>query len=197
MGIDLFRAAQRIRVPAGFLCGGLFLVFSRPRWGFVLIGFPVALAGLALRAWAAGCIEKGRELETRGPYGYTRNPLYVGSFLMGLGAFLAAANLWLILLFAALFPGIYIPVMKREEEELQMLFPDRFSRYRDSVPMFVPRLPRRVEQGAPSMEPILFPGDAAATMRFRWSRLRQNREYNAIFGFVATFGWIFFRLWLK
>ena len=49
----------------------------------------MALAGLAVRAWAAGVIKKDQELTTSGPYAFTRNPLYLGSLLLGSGGVLA------------------------------------------------------------------------------------------------------------
>ena len=41
--------------------------------------------GLLLRAWASGHIRKNDALAISGPYAYTRNPLYLGSFILGLG----------------------------------------------------------------------------------------------------------------
>jgi protein-S-isoprenylcysteine O-methyltransferase Ste14 len=73
---------QRWRVPLGFLCAALFFVFSRPRPLTLAIGGAVALPGLALRAWATGHLRKNDALATTGPYAYTRNPLYLGSFVM-------------------------------------------------------------------------------------------------------------------
>ncbi|MDZ7630439.1 MAG: methyltransferase [Gemmatimonadaceae bacterium] len=43
-----------------------------------------------MRAWSTGHIVKNQVLTTTGPYAHTRNPLYLGSFLMALGFALAA-----------------------------------------------------------------------------------------------------------
>ncbi|MBI3940768.1 MAG: isoprenylcysteine carboxylmethyltransferase family protein, partial [Acidobacteria bacterium] len=185
MRIDFFGLMQKIRVPCGFLCSVLFLIFSRPTPRFAVAGFLIASAGAGLRLWAAGCIEKSRELEVRGPYQYTRNPLYFGSFLVGLGGFIAAARIELMLIFVALFACIYGPVMKREEEEMLSLFPDMFPDYRRAVPRFIPQLRRggaQRPQSDFSMESgVSGFGDAAAReSRFRWSRFWRNREYNAL-----------------
>ena len=83
---------QRIRVPAGFFFGAAYLYLCRPTLASALAGVLVTLFGILVRIWAAGCIEKGRELEMRGPYRLTRNPLYFGSFLIGLGASIASAS---------------------------------------------------------------------------------------------------------
>ena len=91
---------QRWRVPLGFLCGAFFIAFARPRPLTLVIGGAIALLGLALRAWAAGHIRKNAALATSGPYSYTRNPLYLGSFLLGLGFTIASSQALLALLAA-------------------------------------------------------------------------------------------------
>jgi protein-S-isoprenylcysteine O-methyltransferase Ste14 len=131
---------QRWRVPLGFVCAALFLVFSRPRPLTLAIGGAIALPGLALRAWATGHLRKNDYLATTGPYAYTRNPLYLGSFVMGLGFTVASGRLILGIVFAALFLGIYVPVMRVESATLTQLFGDRYLRYVKTVPLFLPRL---------------------------------------------------------
>jgi hypothetical protein len=129
----------------------------------------------------------------RGPYRYTRNPLYLGSFLVGLGGSIASGNPWLLLSFVAIFVMVYGPVMRREEQELMKLFPEHFPAYRRSVPLFLPRF------RAARMNTRTSPGTETAPpsgeRRFRWFRVTRNREYNSILGFAAVFGWILFRLW--
>jgi protein-S-isoprenylcysteine O-methyltransferase Ste14 len=131
---------QRWRVPLGFICGTLFLVLARPTSLTLTAGGAVALLGLALRAWAAGHIRKNSELATSGPYAYTRNPLYLGSFLLGLGFTIAAGRPILGLLFVAIILGIYLPVMRVEAATLSRLFGEDYTRYEQAVPLFFPRL---------------------------------------------------------
>src|SRR5215510_479581 len=91
---------QRWRVPLGFMTAAIFLLLARPTPVSLLVGASVSVLGLSLRAWASGHIRKNDELAVSGPYAYTRNPLYLGSFLLGIG-FTIAANRWeLALLFA-------------------------------------------------------------------------------------------------
>ena len=52
----------RLRVPSGFLIVVVFAWFSHPTAFSLEIGLPVSLLGLALRAWAAGCLAKNQEL---------------------------------------------------------------------------------------------------------------------------------------
>src|SRR5213083_1270246 len=104
------RFLQRIRVPLGFVFAILFVVFSRPKFWSLVVGSLVALIGVLIRAWASGHIRKASELAVSGPYAFTRNPLYLGSFILGLGFTIAAGVWWLGLLFVLLFLGIYLPV---------------------------------------------------------------------------------------
>ncbi len=169
-------SVQRIRVPAGFVFAAVYLYFSQPRIDFLVGGVALAAAGLAFRIWASGHIEKGTRLAARGPYQWTRNPLYFGSFLMGLGFTLAAANVWLLVLFLFLFLLIYIPVMRREEEELGQAFGPPFESYRQRVPLFVPyvKTSAQVEESASQDGP----------RNFQWRRVISNREYNSVIGFL-------------
>ena len=169
-------SVQRIRVPAGFLFAALYLYFSQPQMDYLVGGLTLAVAGLAFRIWASGHIEKGTRLATKGPYRWTRNPLYFGSLLMGLGFTLAGANPGLLGLFLFLFLLIYIPVMRREEEELVQAFGAHYKSYRQRVPMFVPHL----KSPAPAEESVSQDGPR----NFQWSRVILNREYNTLIGFL-------------
>src|ERR1043165_8902916 len=131
---------QRWRVPLGFLCGAAFIFFARPTPRMLLVGASVSLLGLTLRAWAAGHLRVNAQLATSGPYAFTRNPLYLGSFLLGLGFTIASGRWWLGLLFAALFLGIYLPVMRVEASHLAELFGKEFETYWQGVALFFPRI---------------------------------------------------------
>ena len=64
---------SRLRVPAGFVMVAAFGYFSVPTRESLLLGIPISLGGLALRAWAAGHLRKNQKLATSGPYAFTRN----------------------------------------------------------------------------------------------------------------------------
>jgi protein-S-isoprenylcysteine O-methyltransferase Ste14 len=166
---------QRWRVPLGFVCAAVFLVFARPSPLTLLIGAVVALPGLALRAWASGYLRKNDALATAGPYAYTRNPLYLGSFLIGLGFTVAAARWSLGLLFLGLFAGIYVPVMRVESQTLADLFGESYRHYAVEVPVFFPRL-----------YPYSSGGGIGATFDMRL--YRRYREYRATIGLVLAWG---------
>lgn len=161
---------QRIRVPLGFAFAALFIVFADPTPALLAAGVSVAFAGLLIRAWSAGHIRKNKEITVSGPYSRTRNPLYLGSFLMGVGFTIAAGVWWLALIFALLYLGIYLPVMRIEARELTQSFGDDYRKYAEEVPLFIPRLSAY--------------GDSDRT--FDSSLYMKYREYQAAIGFVAV-----------
>lgn len=162
---------QRWRVPLGFLCGALFLVFAKPSLWTLTVGGLVALPGLALRAWASGHLQKNDALATGGPYAFSRNPLYLGSFVIGLGFSIAAGRVLLGLAFAVLFLGIYVPVMRVESATLAELFGKKYRRYAEEVPLFFPRV-------------TAF--RARANTKFELSLYKRYREYQATLGFAVA-----------
>jgi len=127
-------------VPLGFLCAALFILFARPRPATLVAGAAVSFVGVLLRAWASGHIRKNDALAVSGPYAYTRNPLYLGSFILGLGFTIGSGRWWLGIIFAVLFLGIYLPVMRVESATLAQLFGESFQAYAGAVPLFLPRL---------------------------------------------------------
>jgi len=157
----------RLRVPGGFLLVAAFLWFSQPTPLTLAVGLPVAMLGLALRGWAAGHLEKDRELAQSGPYAWVRNPLYLGTLTTAAGFAIASHRWELGVLFAAVFLLIYLPVVELEEQHLRRLF-QNFGSYAERVPKLFPRLPRK-----------------KGTKHFRWGLYRHNREYQALWGFLA------------
>ncbi|MBK9214270.1 MAG: isoprenylcysteine carboxylmethyltransferase family protein [Chloracidobacterium sp.] len=133
------RTLQRIRVPLGLIFAVVFMVFADPTTMSIVIGGGITAIGLAIRAWASGHIRKARELASTGPYAYTRNPLYVGSFLIGAGFSIATGVWWLAVVFAALFLGLYLPVMRIEADDMREMFGSEYNEYSNHVPMFIPR----------------------------------------------------------
>jgi hypothetical protein len=166
---------QRWRVPLGFICAALFFLLSRPRPLTLAIGGAIALPGLALRAWGTGHLRKNDALAITGPYAYTRNPLYLGSFVMGVGFTIASGRFVLGIVFAALFLGIYVPVMRVESATLGKLFGESYQRYVAAVPLFLPRL-------SPYRE------TTTDTARFDGGLYKRYREYQAAMGLVIAWG---------
>lgn len=159
--------AQRLRVPFGFLLVAAFAWLSRPSVATLAVGVPVALGGIALRAWAAGHLAKNEQLATSGPYAYLRNPLYLGTLTVAAGLVIAAHRLELAALFAAVFALVYLPAIQLEEQHLRELFP-QYAEYAANVPLLLPRLRRWGGAG-----------------RFRADLYLRNQEYQALLGFLA------------
>ena len=157
----------KLRVPGGFVLVAAFLWLAEPTWGSLAYGLPVSLAGLALRAWAAGHLEKNRTLAESGPYAHVRNPLYVGTLTVAAGFALASRRWELGLLFAAVFLLIYLPVVELEEQHLRSLFPE-YASYAQRVPRLIPSF-----------------GGEAGPKRFQASVYMRNQEYQAGIGFLV------------
>ena len=158
---------QRWRVPLGFVTAALFIIFSRPSWLTLMVGVPLALCGATIRAWASGHLRKNAELAISGPYAYTRNPLYFGSFLMAAGCAVSGGSWWLGLLLMGFFLAVYWPVMQAEADHMRHLFADDYARYAASVPLFVPRLT---------------PYQGSVARRFDQELYLRHREYRALIG---------------
>jgi protein-S-isoprenylcysteine O-methyltransferase Ste14 len=166
------RALYRLRVRVGPLLVIGVLLAARPTIRSLAVGLVIAAAGLAIRAWAAGHIQKEKKLAVGGPYRFTRNPLYVGNFVLGIGIVAATNSWWGAGIFLLYFGLFYPPVIIEERERMKRLFPAEYTAYAAHVPLFFPRL-------RPSA------GDDGR--RFRWAVYRKNREPRALLG--AAFVW--------
>jgi protein-S-isoprenylcysteine O-methyltransferase Ste14 len=160
-------AVAKLRVPCGFVLVAAFLWLSAPTPSSLVSGLPVSILGLAIRAWAAGHLEKNTTLTESGPYSWVRNPLYIGTLTAAAGFVIASRRWELGALFAAVFMLIYLPVVELEEQHLRRLFP-AFADYAQRVPKLFPRPPRR-----------------SHAKHFRFALYRHNREYEASLGFLA------------
>jgi len=159
-------AVAKLRVPFGFVLVAAFLWLSEPTWISLAAGLPVSIAGLVVRGWAAGHLEKDTTLAESGPYAHVRNPLYVGTLAVATGFVIASRRWELGVLFAAVFVFVYLPVVELEEQHLSNLFPS-YKDYARRVPKLMPRF------------------SGAGGKSFRWSLYRYNREYEALLGFLA------------
>lgn len=160
---------QRMRVPLGFLFAIIFLYFAKPNFLWLAIGALVAVVGLLIRAWSSGHIRKNQQLAVSGPYAHTRNPLYLGSFIMGFGFTMASGVWWLAILFALLFLGIYVPVMRAEAKELIAIFGAEYEKYSKEVPLFLPRI-------------TAYRGENSSPQKFDFELYLRYREYRAALG---------------
>src|ERR1700676_2740876 len=133
------RIARRIRVPLGFVFAILYFWLARATWRSISLGAIAIAPGLLIRALASGHVRKNEALATSGPYAYTRNPLYLGSLLIGIGFAVAARSWWVGVALVIMFFAIYLPVILDEEAFLRQKFPE-FEEYARRVPRMLPRV---------------------------------------------------------
>jgi steroid 5-alpha reductase family enzyme len=139
-----------------------------------MVGAAVALVGQLLRVWAAGHIEKGREVTRSGPYRYVRHPLYAGSLLMGAGFVIASASLWTALLAVAYFTVTYVAAVRSEEATLDARFAGEYAAYREG---------RATAASAPT------------TRRFSLQRaFGMNKDLRSVAGLAAAFALLAWRM---
>jgi protein-S-isoprenylcysteine O-methyltransferase Ste14 len=159
-GSSIVRRLARVRVPLGFLCAALVLWLARPTLRTLAMGTVVACLGEAMRIWAAGHLQKSREVTSSGPYRWFAHPLYVGSSMMGAGLALASGSFVVALLVALYLATTLSAAIASEEEYLRGAFGDRYERYRRE---------NAVDR----------------TRRFSLARAVDNHEHRAVIGLAA------------
>jgi protein-S-isoprenylcysteine O-methyltransferase Ste14 len=142
---------RRIALVRGAAVPVIFLaVFVRPTWStestvafcVELAGYSFLLAGLAVRMWSILYIggRKSHELVTDGPYSICRNPLYLGTSLLAIGAGLCFENVLMLIAVFLIIAPVHLLAARMEERHLLELFPDTYPEYARRVPRFWPRL---------------------------------------------------------
>lgn len=122
------------------------IYLSNAFWDNVLdfFGIMFILDGQLLRMTARGhkknFSQRSRELVTSGPYGLVRNPMYLGSFLIGMGFVLMVWPWWSLPLFAGIFWMRFRRQMNKEERILTKKFGEDYTAYARQVPRFFPNL---------------------------------------------------------
>lgn len=141
----LFRHRTMIPLPLAFLlllgpaarAGSIFLLLA----GIVLV-----TAGETLRVWAVshiGAISRTRSdrlgpLVDSGPFALVRNPLYVGNMAIWTGFAVSAGSLWLVPVFVVVLGFEYHAIVRWEEQLLERRKGDRYRRYAERVPRWIP-----------------------------------------------------------
>lgn len=152
----------RRRVTLGFVAAVAALILAQPTWTSWGIGLVVACAGEAVRIWASGHIDKGREVTTSGPYQWMRHPLYLGSSMMAVGVMVAARSPALAVVATVYMVVTITAAVTSEEAHLREKFGDAYDRY---VRAEVTHQPRA----------------------FSARRVLLNREYRAASGLLTGF----------
>jgi protein-S-isoprenylcysteine O-methyltransferase Ste14 len=103
--------------------------------------------GLGLRAWAAACAGghtreasiSAPRLVTDGPYGHVRNPIYLGTVILGIGMVWLIGDPRMIPLLLGACVMLYATIIPAEEQFLAKKFGAEFEKYRQAVPQLIPR----------------------------------------------------------
>jgi len=162
------RLLARWRVFLGFVFAAVVLWLATPTPPSLAIGAAVSMLGESLRLWAAGHLEKSKEVTMSGPYRYTRHPLYLGSSLIGIGMAIVANNLIVAAIVIAYLVLTLTAAMRSEEAHLREKFGDAYDAY--------------AEKRAPQVE-----------RAFSLQRALYNREHHTMLGLLAGL----VALWLK
>jgi hypothetical protein len=159
----------RRRVPLGFVTAIATAILARPTWRSWALGLLVAAVGEIVRLWAAGHLEKGREVTRSGPYRWTGHPLYVGSSIIAVGVIIAAHSVVAAVLAAVYMSVTLAAAVRTEETFLRGRFGGAYDAYRRSEA-------------------------ADETRRFSVARAMRNKEYRAVVGLLIGFGFLALRV---
>ena len=131
----LFSGRRRFQL-AWFLLA--ILVVTSGRYPSAL-GLAICFCGATLRFVASGFVRKEVMLAVGGPYAHTRNPLYLGTLLMALGAAASVSSPVVTAAMAVAMYANYLYVIRAEEQALQGRFAECYLRYCALVPRLLPR----------------------------------------------------------
>ena len=155
----LVRQLAQYRVRLGFVAAAAAFWLARPTASSLASGAAIAMAGEALRIWAAGHLEKGREVTASGPYRFSRHPLYLGSAFIGAGFAVASASLPAAALVVVYLLLTYGAAIRSEEAHLTEKFGAAYPDYKEGR-------------------------STHADRRFSLQRVVKNREYRAAAGLL-------------
>lgn len=105
---------------------GIIMIF----WGYFL--------RILARGYKAEMNPDGKRLVTDGPYAFTRNPMYFGTLVIGLGIMFVLFKWWVALIFLAIYLIIYNLEINREEAKLLIFFGDKYKDYCQKTAKFFP-----------------------------------------------------------
>jgi len=150
----------RRRVALGFVSGAAVLLLARPTRTTIAVGMSVATVGELLRIWAAGHLNKSREVTSSGPYRLVAHPLYIGSSIMGAGLALGCGSIVASAVIAVYLIATLTAAIRKEEAFLRQTFGDGYDRYRS--------------------------GGESVHKRFSLAHAMANREYRAVAGLIGA-----------
>jgi protein-S-isoprenylcysteine O-methyltransferase Ste14 len=135
--MNLAQRIARWRVTLGFVFAAVVLWLAKPTGATMLIGAAIALVGESIRVWAAGHVEKSREVTRSGPYKFTRHPLYLGSSIIGVGVAIASGSVIVAAIVIGYLATTITAAIRAEEAHLRDKFGAEYDAYaaRQAPPM--------------------------------------------------------------
>ncbi|MCC7440832.1 MAG: isoprenylcysteine carboxylmethyltransferase family protein [Bdellovibrionales bacterium] len=174
------RLRGKTRILMAWIFGAALVLSARE--APTLPGILVCFLGATLRFWASGYLRKDATPSVGGPYAFTRNPLYLGTYLMALGTALAVGNPWLLGSATVAFAVIYHFIILEEEIKLREIFGPAYLRYTELVPRFFPR------PWPASVAMLDTVNPRRELRRFSLSLAWRNKAYEAYAAFAALIG---------
>jgi protein-S-isoprenylcysteine O-methyltransferase Ste14 len=115
----------------------------------VAIGAILMVLGEAWRMWGvatAGTVTRRRsrnvqKLVNHGPFAWSRNPLYVGNFLIWIGIITLSGVHWFLPVAVAIFALEYYYIVRYEEGVLESIFGAEYLAYKERTPRWIPSPP--------------------------------------------------------
>ncbi|MCU0287342.1 MAG: isoprenylcysteine carboxylmethyltransferase family protein [Acidobacteria bacterium] len=137
---NLHEKIIKYRSSIGLICLIIVLYFAQPSPKSVFFGFFFIIAGMFFRGWASGYINKDNELATRGPYALTRNPLYFGNFILGIGIAIAGNNIYSYVIFILFYATFFPFLMTIEHKRLKKKFGQKYEEWAKGSNSFFPKI---------------------------------------------------------
>ena len=119
------------------------LAFFPVTWIGHVAGWPLVVASIILVIWARQTMARSgvslnvykptNSIVVSGPYGFTRNPMYLSMTLLYFGISLIINAVWPVLFLPAVLAVVHYGVIAREERYLERKFGQEYQRYRSGV----------------------------------------------------------------
>lgn len=118
-----------------YVCAlGVWMALSGQTFRILVIGFAyIRRGGKDGKVFATSLVRTGF-------YAHTRNPMYVGNYLILGGFILLYGSLWAYVVILPFFTLVYYSIVKNEENYLKETFGQEYTEYAANVNRFIPNL---------------------------------------------------------